>query len=187
MIIEGLLTTQDRSGRLNLAPMGPVVEADFVSLRLRPFQSSTTYDNLCETRCAVFHVIDHVDVVAAAAIGNLTQVPPHDPAVAVNGRVLQDCCRWFELQIVAIDDTGPRAEMTTTIVHRGVRRSFFGFNRARHAIIEAAILATRVHLLDQNEIIQQLEFLRPAVTKTGGPGELATFEMLVRFITSRTE
>ena len=35
-------------------------------------------------------------------------------------------------------------------------REFFGFNRAKHAVLEAAILATRVELLPADEILSEL-------------------------------
>ena len=63
MIVEGLVTSLDRDGRLNVAPMGPIVSGNFEALVLRPFQPSTTFDNLNATRCGVFHVVDRVEVI----------------------------------------------------------------------------------------------------------------------------
>jgi hypothetical protein len=74
--------------------------------------------------------------------------------------------------------------MPSTIVHRGERRPFFGFNRARHAVLEAAILATRLHLLSRAEVLSALVSMRSAVEKTGGPAELSAFAMLEEFIRS---
>ena len=68
----------------------------------------------------------------------------------VRGVVLADCCAWRELEVRSIDPTPPRSRIETAVVHRGgVRREFIGFNRARHAVLEAAIYATRVHLLER--------------------------------------
>ncbi len=182
MIVEGIVTSVDASGRLNVAPMGPIVEGDFASLLLRPYQPSTTFSNLAETRCGVFHVVDHVDIIAKAAIGRLDVLPEVELAQRVKGCVLQNCCRWFEFTVDHVDASNQRSRMPSTIVHHGERRPFFGFNRARHAVLEAAILATRLHLLSRQEILNAVEFLRPAVEKTGGPTECATFEMLHLFI-----
>jgi len=182
MIVEGLLTTMNAESELNVAPMGPIVTGDYDSLLLRPFQSSTSYLNLQETRCGVFHVVDSVAVIAEAAIGRIRQQPAHEPAAVVDGRVLLDCCRWFEFSVASIDSTHARSEITTKIVHRGHRRHFFGFNRARHAVIEAAILASRVHLLDRNDMLQQFATLRSAVLKTGGEAEIQAFDQLTQFV-----
>ena len=187
MIVEGIVTSVDASGRLNVAPMGPIVEGDFASLLLRPFQPSTTFSNLSETRCGVFHVVDQVDVIAKAAIGRLDVLPEVEPATRVNGFVLRDCCRWFEFTVNHVDAANPRSQMPSTIVHRGERRSFFGFNRARHAVLETAILATRLHLLTHQEVMDAVRFLAPAVEKTGAASEQAAFDMLHRFILSHFE
>ncbi len=182
MIVEGLVTTVDGAGRLNIAPMGPIVTGDFESLLLRPFQPSSTFSNLAETRQGVFHVVDEVDVIARAAIGQLDSPSAVELAVVVKGFVLQNCCRWFEFTVDAIDDTDARSRMPCTIVHRGERRPFHGFNRARHAVLEAAILATRVHLLDPAEIESAMRFLQPAVEKTGDESERLSFQMLQSYI-----
>lgn len=172
------MTTMDASGRVNVAPMGPIVEGDFDSLLLRPFQGSTTYENLRTTRAGVFHVVDRVGVIAEAAIRRLAELPPTQPALHVPGCVLTDCCRWFEVQISAIDDSQQRTEMSAQIVHTGEMRPHGGFNRARHAVIEAAILATRTHILPAEEIARAFAFLAPAVEKTGGAEEREAFRML---------
>ena len=75
--------------------------------------------------------------------------------------------------------------MQAVTVHTETRRDFLGFNRARHAVIEAAILATRVHLIPYSEIEDALAFLAPAVAKTGGTEEAEAFRMLTDFIRSR--
>ncbi len=182
MIVEGVVTSQNADGVLNVAPMGPIVEGDFCSLLLRPFQSSTTCENLTTTRCGVFHVVDNVELLARTAVGQLTEVPRTRPATVINGRILLDCCRWFEFQVTACDLSAPRTVLQTEIVARGEQRPFLGFNRARHAVLEAAILATRVHLLSETEVKAQLAVLGSAVEKTGGVAESDAVAMLVDYI-----
>lgn len=179
MIVEGLMTTTSADGELNVAPMGPIVHGDFSALTLRPWAGSTTYNNLLATRQGVFHVVDHVTLIAEAAIRQLTTLPETFPAAVVEGAVLDDCCRWFEFRVTTMDTSEDRAVLEAETVHTGVRRPFRGFNRARHAVIEAAILATRVHLQSPGDIETQLQFLKNAVDRTGGPGEVAAFDMLM--------
>ena len=187
MIIEGLVTSMDAAGHLNIAPMGPIVEGDFASLILRPFQPSTTFSNLATARCGVFHVVDRVDLIARAVIGKLSEQPAVEPARQINGWVLKDCCRWFEFVVESVDSSEARSQMPSKIVHRGERRPFFGFNRARHAVLEAAILATRLHLLPRQHVIDVMNFLEAAVNKTGSLEEKTTFGMLKVFILSHQE
>ncbi len=187
MIVEGLVTSVDSSGSLNVAPMGPVVEGDFESLLLRPFQPSTTFNNLAATRCGVFHVVDQVDVIAKAAIGQLIEWPEVEPAISIKGFVLKNCCRWFEFTVDNVDASEARSQMPSTIVHRGDRRPFFGFNRARHAVLEAAILATRLQLLPKSKVLDAMASLESAVLKTGGESEQSSFRLLQEFVARHYE
>ena len=187
MIVEGIVTSQNADGLINVAPMGPIVHGDFESLTLRPFQTSTTFRNLNKTCCGVFHVVDSVVLLARAAVGALQTDPETTPALEVNGRVLKDCCRWFEFRISDCDLSDARTILQAEIVARGEVRPFFGFNRARHAVLEAAILATRVHLLDQEDIQAQMGVLKSAVEKTGGVAERDSFAMLEEYISSSAD
>lgn len=184
MIVEGIVTSVDAGGHLNVAPMGPIVVGDFASLLLRPFQPSTTFSNLAATRCGVFHVVDRVEIIARAAIGRLSELPAVEPAAKIDGFVLKDCCRWFEFTVDSVDASDARSRMPSSIVHRGERRPFFGFNRARHAVLEAAILATRLHLLSPQHVLDMISLLEPAVEKTGGTEEKSAFAMLKDFVLS---
>ena len=64
------------------------------------------------------------------------------------------------------------------MVHAGRTRDFFGFNRAKHAVVEAAILATRFHILPLAEVAAEFKKLRVIVGKTGGPDEHAAMDLL---------
>ncbi len=186
MILEGIVTTRSASGRVNIAPMGPDIDEAAGSLRLRPFKSSQTYRNLKEAPCGVFHVVDDVLLLARAAIDRFDEPPETFPAVAIAGDVLTAACRWFEFEIVARDESGERTDLSARVVHRGRLRDFFGFNRAKHAVVEAAILATRVHILPREEILQKFAELRVPVEKTAGPAESEAFELLYRFVSKQT-
>ena len=182
VIVEGVVTSLDSDGDLNVAPMGPLVEGDFSRLVFRPFQTSSTFHNLNQTGCGVFHVVDSVELIAQAAIGRLTDLPATRAAANIEGRVLVDCCRWFEFRITEQDLSSARSILQAEIVAQGEHRPFFGFNRARHAVLEAAILATRVHLLSADEIAAQMIVLKSAVEKTGGVAETNSFVMLQDYI-----
>jgi hypothetical protein len=178
MILEGIVTSLDQNDELNVAPMGPIVDEAFTTLVLRPFRTSRTYQNLKFRPYGVFHVVDDVLLLARAATGKLSTVPDHFAAERIAGRVLSSACRWYEFEIDACDDSHERTEMQARVVHRGRLRDFFGFNRAKHAVLEAAILATRLHLVPSEKIIEEFQRLRVIVDKTAGPRELEAFELL---------
>lgn len=184
MILEGIVTTLDLNDKPNIAPMGPIVDEGMTSIVLRPFRTSQTYRNLKQRPCGVLHVTDDVLLIAQGAIGRIDPQPDLFPAETIEGRVLASCCRWYEFEIAEFDDTDERTHLTARVVHTGRRRDFFGFNRAKHAVLEAAILATRLHLLPREEVLAQLAALKVPVEKTAGPRERAAWELLERYVAS---
>lgn len=182
MILEGIVTSLDRHDELNVAPMGPIVDETLTTLVLRPFRTSRTYENLKARPCGVFHVVDDVLLLARAAIGALPDVPENFMAVKVDGRVLSAACRWYEFVIDDVDDSQDRVSLRARVVHSGRLRDFFGFNRGMHAVLEGAILATRVHLIDKQHIRDEFARLRVIVHKTSGPREHEAFDLLERHV-----
>lgn len=183
MIIESIVTSVDGNGRVNCAPMG--VEWGGEVIVLKPFLETATYHNVTATRSAVVNLIDDVRVFARAAISNPEYATV--PAAVVRGVVLADCCSWRELEVRSIDSTPPRSRIETAVVHRGVRREFIGFNRARHAVLEAAIYATRLHLLEPVFVQAEMARLQVIVDKTAGEHEREAMALLTAHIQAATE
>jgi hypothetical protein len=186
MIIEGLVTTRCVDGRINVAPMGPIVEDDFATLRFRPFPGSATYENLERTRCGVFHVVDDVLLLVQTALNLPHPEPAVHPAEQINGVVLEDCCRWYEFRIESVDLGGDRPQMLGRTIHHGRRRDGVGFNRARHAVIEATITATRLHLLPRAEVEAELERCQVRVAKTGDAREHVAFQLVRDYVAGQS-
>jgi uncharacterized protein len=178
MILEGIVTTIDAGGRLHIAAMGPRVDAEMKRLLLRPFPSSQTYQNLVAHGEGVLHVTDDVLLLARAALGEVEPIPPHQPASEVRGFVLTDACRYYEFRVRSVDDSDQRVRIDAEVVHTGRFRDFFGFNRAKHAVVEAAILATRTDFLPLDDIDAEYRKLAVLVEKTGGEQERAAFAFL---------
>lgn len=209
LIVEGLVTTVADDGGTHVAPMGPVVDSGadtaWRRLVLRPYQTAATYRHLKRVGVGVLHVTDDVELIAQTAIGpplaplrvaslaELAEVPAAvewvgiasgqatgvDPAHA---RVLLDACRWYAFRIVGGDESQPRTELTAEIFARGRLRDFFGFHRARHAVLEAAILATRTGLLPRADMLAEFVRLAILVEKTGGPAEERAFALLREYV-----
>ena len=174
MIIESIVTTVDADGRVNCAPMG--VEWGEDAIVLKPFLETATYRNVTATRTAVVNITDDIRVFARAAISNPEY--PTVPAAVVRGVVLADCCAWRELEVRRVDATPPRSRIETAVVHRGVKREFIGFNRACHAVLEAAIYATRLHLLERAFVESEMARLQVIVDKTAGEREREAMALL---------
>jgi uncharacterized protein len=178
MILEGIVTTISTAGDINIAPMGPRVDAEMRRFLLRPFNTAQTYHNLRGHGEGVLHVTDDVLLLARAALGKLDVMPALLPARKVRGWVLADVCRFFEFRVLSIDEREERVSIDVEVVHRETLRDFFGFNRAKHAVVEAAILATRTDFLPLDEIEAEYRKLAVIVQKTGGAPEKEAFAFL---------
>jgi hypothetical protein len=197
-ILEGIVTTMTDVAALdsvNIAPMGPMVDADFNRLVLRPFTSSTTYRNLKATGEGVFHITDDALLIARGAIGKVTAYwsggpsrgsssAPVRPADAVRGVVLTGACRYYEFRVISLDDSRERTRIEAQVVNRGTLRDFIGFNRARHAVLEAAILATRIHLTGAAAVLAEFDRLMSPIEKTGGEEEHQAMRELRAYVGS---
>ena len=184
MILEGIVTTISPAGDVNIAPMGPRVDADMGRFLLRPFCTSETYRNLRTHGEGVLHVSDDVLLLAQSALGALDPLPTMMDARTIRGRVLCDACRFYEFRVVSIDDREQRVSIEVEVSYHETLREFFGFNRAKHAVVEAAILATRTHLLPRAEIEADYRKLATIVQKTGGVREQEAFDFLQRHLAS---
>lgn len=181
MIVETIITTMSADGAVNIAPMG--VEWGEERIVVKPFLETTTFRNLRQTGEAVVNLTDDVLIFATAAISSPSF--PTVPATAVRGVVLESACSWRELRAETIDATPPRSRIETRVVHHGTRREFLGFNRARHAVLEAAILATRTHLLAADFIRGEMERLQVIVDKTAGPREHEAMALLADYVRTK--
>ena len=179
-IIETVTTTINPDGTVNCAAMG--VEWGEEIIVIKPYRPTRTLRNLRATGAAVVNLTDDILLFAQAALGD--PHPPTRPTAAIDGAVLADACSWREVTVDAIDESGPRARVTTRVVGRGVGREFLGFNRARHAVLEASIIASRASLLPAGEIRAELERLQVLVDKTAGPREREAMEIVRRHVSA---
>jgi uncharacterized protein len=188
VILEGVVTTLAPDGTLNVAPMGPKLAQDPTRFLLRPYKTSTTYRNLKATGEGVLHVTDDVLLIARAAIGMLP-TPPTRPASRINGRILHEITgRYHEFRVIDLQDHADRTTILIESIFEGhLDRPLFGLNRAKHAVIEAAILATRLDFLPIDQILNDYAKLVVMVEKTGGPDERLAFGLLADHIQQESD
>jgi hypothetical protein len=177
-ILETIITSPT-PGRHNVAPMGvewgerEIVEA---------YRETTTFRNLVATGEAVVNLVDDVLLYVRSALGSPTC--PSSPARVVRGLVLDAACSWRELRVREAQTSEPRARFTCDVVWSEMRREFLGYNRARNAVIEATILATRTRILPIQEILAEYRRLQVIVDKTAGPVEREAMGLLSDFVRS---
>jgi hypothetical protein len=174
MIRESIITTTSVSGEVHIAPMG-VIWQDEVPV-LAPFRPSRTLENLLARRTAVINHTDDVRVFAGCLTGR-RDWPVH-PADKIDGVVLANALSHQELEVAAFDDDAVRPRFRCRVVHAATHAGFRGFNRAQAAVIEGAILVSRLELLPFDKIEREMAYLEIAVSKTAGPQEREAWEWL---------
>ena len=177
-IIETVVTTINPDGSVNCAAMG--VEWGEQRIVIKPYRGTRTLHNLCATGAAVVNLTDDILLFSQAALGD--PHPPTRTAASIAGAVLDDACSWREVRVEAIDDSSQRARVSTVVVNGGTGREFLGLNRARHAVLEASILASRARLLPTEDIRAELRRLQVLVDKTAGPRERAAMAYVTRHV-----
>ncbi|WP_448187972.1 DUF447 domain-containing protein [Azospirillum sp. sgz301742] len=175
-IRETIITSCDAAGAVHIAPMGATVTE--TGYMLAPFRPSRTLDNLLATRCAVVNFADDVRVFAGCVTGRRRQWPT-EPAQRIRGAVLAGALAHEEVEVVAVEDDGVRPRLDCRPVHLVSHRPFRGFNRAQAAVVEGAILVSRLHLLPADKIDREVEYLSIAIDKTAGPIELEAWGWLI--------
>lgn len=177
-ILETVVTTINVDGSVNCAAMG--VEWGEQRIVIKPYRRTRTLHNLRATGAAVVNLTDDILLFSQAALGD--PHPPTHPATRVEGAVLDDACSWREVRVEAIDDSSPRARVSTLVVDSGAGREFLGLNRASHAVVEASILASRATLVPADDIRAELRRLQVLVDKTAGPREREAMEYVTRHV-----
>lgn len=174
MIVETIVTTIDGEGKVHIAPLGIIAEGE--RWVLAPFRPSKTLDNLRAVPFAVANHTDDVRIYAGCLTGRrewATIACEETPAPR-----LKDCLAHMSLRVVEVGEDEMRPRFHCEVVRSVSHAPFAGFNRAQAAVIEAAILASRLHLLPREKIEREIAALEIVVGKTAGPNEQTAWNWL---------
>jgi hypothetical protein len=177
-IFETVVTTCSPGGVVHVAPMGVRYEGG-LRVVLKPFRPSTTLDNVLATRTAVLNLVTDVRVFAGCVTGRR-----HWPSVAVHPAGepravrLQCALEHVRLRLDEIDEDAQRPTLRLVRVDGGHHASFLGFNRAQAAVIEGAVLVSRLRMLPREKVAEEMRYLQIAIDKTAGDEEHEAWDWL---------
>lgn len=174
MIHETVITTCSADGEPHIAPMGARIENDEVILM--PFLPSTTYHNITATGYAVMNFTTDARVFAGCVTGRARW--PTLPADTIPCERLAGALAHLELRLDHVQPHAQRPVLTLKRVAMANHAPFMGFNRAQAAVIEAAVLVSRLHLLPREKIETEMAWLTIAIDKTAGPVEREAWQWL---------
>jgi uncharacterized protein len=166
-IFETVVTSVAADGTPHVAPMGVRYQADFVVLM--PFKPSTTLANVLATRCAVLNLVVDSRIFAGCVTGRRDW--PTVATTGVAGVRLACALRHVELRLATHDDDAQRPVLRMARVGEATHAPFLGLNRAQAAVLEGAVLVSRLHMLPADKVDSEMAYLQIAVDKTAGPQE----------------
>lgn len=173
-INETIVTTQNARGEVHITPFG-VRRRDGLVL-IAPFKPSTTLQNILDTNVATVNFTDDVRVFAGALSKQLSC--ELTPTSLIKGSRLTETLSHWELELVEVEEDETRPTLLMKIVNEENHRPFMGFNRAQSAVIELAVLISRLQMLPKEKIMQEKVYLQIAIDKTAGPNELEAWRWL---------
>jgi hypothetical protein len=178
LIYETIVTTRRADGEAHIVPLGIRNEGEFIVLA--PFRPSATLDNVLREGCAVVNFSDDVQIFAGCLTGRLSW--PTLPGAKVRCPRLADALAHSELELVSVEENEQRPRLLCRSVLSATRAPFRGFNRAQAAVLEACILVSRLHMLSEEKIRREVDYLAIAVGKTAGPREQEAWRWLMEKI-----
>ncbi|MCI0734769.1 MAG: DUF447 family protein [Beijerinckiaceae bacterium] len=176
MIREAIVTTIGKPGRAHLAPIGLIEDGE--GWIVAPFRPSKTLDNLVETSFAVANYTDEAAIFAGLVTGRHEW--PLVPSSKVPVPRLASALAHAELRVARVEDDAERPRFHCEVLHREQHAPFEGFNRARNAVLECAILLTRLHMLPREKIDSEIAYLSIAIEKTAGQKEREAWSWLMQ-------
>jgi len=174
MIRETIVSTADRAGKVHFAPLGLIAEAD--GWIIAPFHPSTTLDNLRHVPFAAANFTDDVRVFAGCLTGRGEW--PSAACDEIPVRRLAQALAHAELAVTHTSEDKERPRFHCRVLRTATHAPFKGFNRAQAAVIEAAILVSRLRLLPRDKIDREMSYLENAVNKTASAVEAEAWDWL---------
>lgn len=177
-IVETIITTADADGMVHIAPLGLI--ADGETWIVAPFKPSKTLDNLRANPVAVASHTQDVRVFAGCVTGRKNW--PLLPATQVPCSRLQTCVSHWELRVARVVEDDLRPRFVCEVVHQETHTPWQGYSRAQAAVLELAVLTTRLHMLPPEKIDAELKYLEIAISKTASETEREAWSWLIEKI-----
>ncbi len=178
MINETIITTLNEDGSVHIAPMG--VRREGVLFVIAPFKPSTTLQNLERSGQAVINMTDDVRIFAGCLTGHYDW--PTISASQIQGKRLKAALSHIEIEVTRKENDEIRPVFYCQEKYQENHAPFMGLNRAKAAVLEAAVLSIRLHMLTDEKIDNEIAYLQIAIDKTASEQELEAWGWLMNRI-----
>ncbi len=166
-IFEAVITSLAGDGTPHVAPMGVRYQDGLVVLM--PFKPSTTLSNILAGGHAVLNLLTDSRVFAGCVTGRRDW--PTVPVEGIKGVRLACALSHVELRLALHVDDPQRPVLRLARVFEAAHAPFVGLNRAQAAVLEGAVLVSRLNMLAPQKVDAEMAYLQIAIDKTAGPDE----------------
>ena len=176
---ETIVTTKNIDNTIKISPLGIYIDENI--LRIKPFKPSISLDNILRNKSGVINYVDDVRVFASCIVKNdikieLTKVDKIDCSR------IKSAVSHTEFIIDHVKDDNLRPTIICKPVNEEIHRMYYGLNRAKSAVLELCILASRLGIIDDEKIKNEIKYLNIAIKKTAGRNELEAWKWLNDYI-----
>tara|TARA_B100001173_G_C15997351_1_gene551759 strand:+ start:916 stop:1485 length:570 start_codon:yes stop_codon:yes gene_type:complete len=176
---ETIVTTKNIDNSIKISPLGIYIDENI--LRIKPFKPSISLDNILRNKSGVINYVDDVRVFASCIVKNdikieLTKVDKIDCSR------IKSAVSHTEFIIDHVKDDNLRPTIICKPVNEEIHRMYYGLNRAKSAVLELCILASRLGIIDDEKIKNEIKYLNIAIEKTAGRNELEAWKWLNDYI-----
>ena len=181
---ETIVTTTNIDGTIKVSPLGVYVEDNLI--KLRPFKPSLSLENIIRNKSGVINYIDDVKIFASCITKKNIDIE-FVKVKKINCSRIKNAISHTEFKVEKIEDDDKRPTIICSPVNEETHQIFYGFNRAKSAIIELCILASRLGIIDNEKINNEIKYLKIAINKTAGKDELEAWGWLIEYINKYKE
>jgi len=176
---ETIVTTKNIDGTTKVSPLG--IYIDNTKLKIRPFKPSASLDNILRNRSGVINYIDDVRIFAACITKTNINIE-FELAKKIDCSRIKNAISHTEFIVDEIENDSDRPTIICKPVNEEMHNFYYGLNRAKSSVIELCILASRLGIIENNKIKNEIKYLEIAIEKTAGEAEIEAWNCVLKYI-----
>ena len=181
---ETIVTTKNIDNTIKISPLGIYIDEEV--LRIKPFKPSTSLDNLLRNKSGVINYVDDVRIFASCIVKKSIKIGL-SKVDKIDCSRIESAISHTEFVVDHVDDDNIRPTIICRPVNEEIHKMYYGLNRAKSAVLELCILASRLGIVSDKKIRDEIEYLNIAIEKTAGNNELEAWAWLNEYINSYRE
>ena len=176
---ETIVTTKNIDGTTKVSPLG--IYIDNTKLKIRPFKPSASLDNILRNRSGVINYIDDVRIFAACITKTNINIE-FELAKKIDCSRIKNAISHTEFIIDEIENDSDRPTIICKPINEEMHNFYYGLNRAKSSVIELCILASRLGIIENSKIKNEIKYLEIAIEKTAGEAEIEAWNCVLKYI-----